>query len=135
MNTACQLLREQGVGAKVIDVSFNSNKKLVRAAMGGLLTAADVKQFSLEEQAAVRAMGLASGEFLLLVETRGDVVQTQEVVSAFQNLILHSPLKAKRIATVRLGALSTLQARRIAAAGDSARVFETVQEARAWLFS
>ena len=118
----------------MIDVTFDSGKKLVRAVMGGLLTVTDVERFSREEQEAVRAMGLASGEFFLLVETRGNVVQSKEVVAAFQHLMLHSPLKAKRIATVRAGALSTLQTRRIAAVRKSARVFETVEDAQAWLF-
>lgn len=119
----------------MIDVTFNSETKLVRAVMGGLLTVEDVDRFSREEQEAVRAMGLTSGEFLLLVETRGSVVQSQEVVAAFQRLMMHSALKAKRIATVRAGALSTLQTRRIAAVSQSARVFETLEDAQAWLFS
>lgn len=119
----------------MIDVTFDAPRKLVRAVMGGLLTRSEVEAFSHKEQEAVRAMGLASGEFYLLVETRGDVVQSQEVVAAFQNLMLHSPLKAKRIATVRAGALSTLQTRRIATVRESAQVFETVEDAESWLFS
>ena len=119
----------------MIEVTHNAERKLVRAVMGGLLTTADVDRFSREEQEAVRAMGLASGEFFLLVETRGNVVQSKEVVAAFQNLMLHSPLKAKRIATVRAGALSTIQTRRIAAVSPSAQVFETLEGAQAWLFS
>ena len=119
----------------MIDVTFDSERKLVRAVMGGLLTIADVERFSREEQEAVRAMGLASGEFFLLVETRGNVVQSKEVVLAFQNLMLHSALKAKRIATVRAGALTTLQTRRIASVTKSAEVFETLKDAEAWLFS
>ena len=118
----------------MIDVTFNSERKLVRAVMGGSLTTGDVERLSQEEQEAVQAMGLLSGEFLLLVETRGNVVQSKEVVAAFQHLMLHSPLKAKRIATVRAGALTTLQTRRIASVRQSAQVFETVAEAQAWLF-
>ena len=119
----------------MIDVTFHSERKLVRAVMGGLLTVADVERFSREEQEAVRTMGLGPGEFLLLVETHGNVVQSQEVVAAFQNLMLHSAVKAKRIATVRSGALTTLQTRRIASVSQSAQVFETSEEAQAWLFS
>ena len=118
----------------MIEVTFDPQRKLVRTVMGGLLSTADVERFSREEQRAVETMGLKSGEFLLLVETRGDVVQRKDVVAAFQNLMLNSPLKAKRIATVRAGALTTLQTRRIAAVRDAAQVFETVAEAEAWLF-
>lgn len=118
----------------MIEVTFDPHRKLVRTVMGGMLTTTDVESFSREKQQAVEKMGLNSGEFLLLIETRGSVVQSQEVVAAFQNLLLNSPLKAKRIATVRAGALSTLQTRRIVAVRDSARVFETVGDAEAWLF-
>jgi hypothetical protein len=119
----------------MIDVTFNSERKLGRARMGGLLTIADVDRFSLEKEAAVRSMGLASGEFFLLVETRDSTVQSKEVVAAFQHLMLYSPLKAKRIATVRAGTLSTLQSRRIVAVRQSAQVFQRVEDAQAWLFS
>jgi hypothetical protein len=119
----------------MIEVSFNSKQKLVRAVMGGLLTVADVERFSSEEQAGVRAMGLGTGEFVLLVEAHGNVVQSKEVVDAFQHIMLNSPLKAKRIATVREGALTTLQTRRIAAVSQTARVFETLEDAQSWLFS
>ena len=118
----------------MIEVTFDSRRKLVRSVMGGLLTTTDVERFSREEQQAVEKMGLKSGEFLLLVETRGNVVQSQDVVAAFQNLMLNSPLKAKRIATVRAGALSRLQTRRINSVRDAAQVFETVEDAEAWLF-
>jgi hypothetical protein len=123
------------IEAKMIDVTFNSERKLVRALIGGLLTITDLDRFSLEKQEAVRAMGLASGEFFLLVEARDNVLQSKEVVAAFQHLTLHSPLKAKRIAIVRSGALSTLQSRRIAAVRQSAQVFESSEDAQAWLFS
>ncbi len=119
----------------MIEVTFDAPRKLVRAVMDGLLTTSEVEDFSRDEQEGVRAMGLGSGEFLLLVEARGNVVQSQEVVAAFQNLMLHSPLKARRIATVRAGALSTMQTRRIGTVRESAQVFATVEDAEAWLFA
>lgn len=119
----------------MIEITFDTQKKLVRAVMAGLLSVEDVERFSRKEQDAVRNMGLGSGEFFLLVETRGNVVQTQEVATAFQNLMLNSPLKAKRIATVRAGALPTLQARRIGTVRYFAEVFDTTKDAEAWLFA
>ena len=119
----------------MIEVTFDPEKKLVRAVMAGLLTLAEVERFADEKDAAVRAMGLATGEFFLLVETRYNVVQSQEVVAEFQRMLLHSVLKAKRIATVRAGALSTLQTRRIAAVTQTTQIFATMDDAHAWLFS
>jgi hypothetical protein len=119
----------------MIEVTVEPARKLVRARMGGLLTLDEVKRFSAEEQAAVRGMGLGSGEFLLLVETEGNVVQTQDVVQALQDLIQHSPLKAKRIATVRTSALATLQTRRLTTLRNDYEVFDSLADAEAWLFA
>ena len=96
----------------MIQVTAEPERKLVRARMGGLLSIADVERFSADEQEAVRGMGLGSGEYLL-VETLGNVVQTLEVMEAFARLLADSPLKARKIATVRRGALTKMQSRRI----------------------
>ncbi len=120
---------------RMIEVSVDPERKLVRAVLSGFLTVEEVERFSREEQEAVRAMGLGSGEFVLLVETSDSVAQTQEVVDCFQRLMVSSPLKARRIATVRSGALPTMQMRRITAIRGYAEVFETVEEAEAWLLS
>ncbi len=119
----------------MIEVTVEPARKLVRARMGGLLTLDEVKRFSAEEQAAVRGMGLGSGEFLLSVETEGNVMQTQDVVQALQELIQHSPLKAKRIATVRTSALATLQTRRLTTLRNDYEVFDNLVDAEAWLFA
>jgi hypothetical protein len=100
-----------------------------------MLTLDDVDLFYRSELEAVRSMGSCSGEFVLLVETKGNVVQSKDVMDAFQRLIAHSPVKAKRIAIVRAGALSSMQTRRIAKAREAVDVFDTVQEAEVWLFS
>ena len=118
----------------MITVTAEPHRKLVRARMSGLLTLAEVKTFGEEEQAAVRAMNLCSGEFFLLVDTVGNTVQTQEVVLAFRELVMNSALKAKRIAVVRAGALAGMQSRRIADARSDYEVFPNVVEAEAWLF-
>ena len=117
----------------VIKVSAEPERKRVRAIMGGLLTVADVERFSAEEQAAVREMGLGSGEFDLLVETLSNVVQTLEVMEAFAKLLGDSPLKARKIATVRHGALTRMQSRRLAHVRSNYEVFGSVEEAEAWL--
>lgn len=117
----------------MIEVTTDPARKLVRAVMSEMLTVAQVAAFSRDEIAAVREMGLASGEFDLLIETHGNLVQTQDVMEAFQRLMIESPIKARRIATVRAGALSRIQSRRISKVRSSAEVFETVSEAEAWL--
>jgi len=117
----------------MIIVTSEPSRKLVRATMKGLLTLEEVKRFSTEEQAAVARMGLKSGEFVLIIQTGGNQVQTQEVMEAFRALMIHSPLKARKIATVRDGALTRMQSRRISQVRSNAEVFDTVVEAEAWL--
>ncbi len=119
----------------MITVTFDPERKLVRAVMCGLLTVEEVEQFSRDEQDAVRRMGLASGEFLLLIDTLTQQVQTQEVMDAFRALMLDSPLKARRIATVRQGVLNRMQSRRIVQVRSAAEVFDNVTDAEAWLFA
>ena len=118
-----------------IIVETDPGRKLVRATMSGLLSLAEVKILGEEEQKAVRSMGLASGEFFLLVDAIGETVQTQEVAIAFGELISNSALKARRIAIVRSGVLASMQSRRIAAARPNHEVFGNVADAKAWLFS
>jgi hypothetical protein len=117
----------------VIVVTAEPAHRRVRARMGGMLTLAEVEAFSTREQAAVRSMGLKSGEFDLLVETEGNLVQTQEVMDALGKLMLHSPLKARRIATVRAGALTRMQSRRLSTLRSNTEVFDTCAAAELWL--
>ena len=121
--------------APTVKVSSDRSRRLVRAVLSGMLNRDDVETFYRSELEAVEAMGCRTGEFFLLVETRGNVVQRREVMEAFQRLIEHSPVKAKRIAIVRAGALSSMQTRRIAKARGGVEVFDTVEDAENWLFS
>ena len=117
----------------MITVTAEPARHLIRAVMGGMLTLDEVDDFSVREQAAVRRMGLASGAFDLLIETIGNMVQTQDVMNAFQQLIMASEFKARRIAVVRSGALVTMQSRRMTLLRPDVAVFEEVAAAEEWL--
>jgi len=119
----------------MITVTTDPSRKLIRTHMAGFLDVSDVAAFSRDEQAAITAMGLKSGEFLLLVETSECMIQSQAVVAAFQDIILNSPCKARRIAIVREGSMSRLQTNRIVAIREDAAVFRTCAEAETWLFA
>jgi hypothetical protein len=118
----------------VITVAAEPDRKLVRAQMSGFLDLAEVAEFSRQEQEAVRSMGLGSGEFYLLVHTSEAVIQSQEVVAAFQHLITDSKFKAKRIAVARESSLTRIQTNRIVKIRDNAAVFESLADAERWLF-
>lgn len=80
-------------------------------------------------------MGLQSGEFLVLVNTEGAVIQSQEVVSAFTDIVAHSPLKAKRIVVVRSSSLTRMQMQRILMIRGNAAIFAGLSEAEQWLLA
>ena len=117
----------------MIEVTTDPRRRLVCARMGTMLSVAEVEAFGHQEQAAVQAMGLGDGGFDLLVQTEGNLVQTQDVMEAFGRLLTDSPLKARRIATVRAGVLTRMQSRRIMNRRSRAEVFDSVADAEAWL--
>ena len=117
----------------MIVVTSEPARKLVRAFMRGLLSVEEVEQFSRNEQDAVRSMGLGTGEFVLLIDALGGQIQTQAVMNAFQNLLLNTPMKARKVATVRRGALDRMQSRRISEIRATAQVFDNLDDAEAWL--
>ena len=119
----------------MIVVKAEPRRKLLRVAINSFLTMADIHQFDRDKQAAVAAMGLGTGEFLMLVESSSRQVQTQEVVAAFQELARSSPVRARKLAIVKDGALPRLQSRRIAGARSSAEVFDDLAAAERWLFA
>ena len=117
----------------MIRVTADPARRRINVVMGDMLTVEEIRAFSDEEQAAARGMGLASGEFDLLIVTIGNHVQTQVAMNEFKRLLMESPLKARRIATVRDGVLTRMQTKRISSVRANAEVFDSIGEAEAWL--
>jgi hypothetical protein len=118
----------------MISITSDQSRSLVIAQMTGFLEPADVQRFSHDKEAAVIAMGLGSGEYYLLVNTEGCVIQSQEVVAAFMRVMLESPFRSRRLAVVRHDNLTRMQTRRILSVRDEADIFASVAEAEQWLF-
>ncbi len=118
----------------MIKVTSDRSRKLVIAEMSGFLDAADVDRFNADKEAAVTAMGLGSGDYVILINTEGCVIQSQEVVAAFTRVVLDTRFKSKKLAVVRHDNLTRLQTRRILSVRDDAEIFASVEEAEAWLF-
>lgn len=119
----------------MIRISTDPARKMVHAEMSGFLDLEEVAGFARDEQAAVRSMGLGTGEYLLLVETTECAIQSKEVVAAFQAMLVGLPLRAARIAVSREGRMTRMQTNRILSVRDNVGVFATVEEARAWLLA
>lgn len=119
----------------MFSIEIDASRALLNVTMWGFMNVAEVAEFSRQEQEAVSKMGLKSGEFCLLVNTEGAVIQSQEVVSAFMDIIVSSPLKARRIAVVRESSLSRMQTNRILMVRDNSAIFADLADAENWLFA
>ncbi|HEX8484078.1 hypothetical protein [Sphingomonas sp.] len=114
------------------DVSIELERGRIRADMSGFLSLSDVAAFARDEQEGAREIIRHKGYFDLLVQTPGAKAQGQDVMGAFQQLVVRSPLKARRIAIVAASPLLRMQIRRVLP-NDHIKAFETVVEADAWL--
>ena len=117
----------------MFEIKTNPVRKLVVIKLRGMLTKADVAELYRQERDAIAAMSCALGEHLALVDLTDCPLQLQEVVNAFEREI-GSSAKARRLAMVTGKALAKMQARRIMKR-DGAAIFETIEQAEAWLFS
>ncbi|MDO7844691.1 hypothetical protein [Sphingomonas immobilis] len=129
------LRRFPGIKQVMFYIEVDSARAIVRTTMSGFMNVSEVAEFSRQEQQAVRDMGCASGEFLLLIDTEGAIIQSQEVVAAFMDIVANSPLKAKKIAVVRASSLTRMQTQRILMIRDNAAIFPTLAEAEDWLLA
>lgn len=119
----------------MITVTADPARKLVLAHMSGFLSPDEVSAFSRDKDLAVEAMGLRSGEYFLLIDTAEAVIQPQEIVAAFQHLVANSRYKARRIAVARKSSLTRIQTTRILSIREDAAVFDSIEDAQAWLFA
>lgn len=119
----------------MIKVTADPTRNLVIVHMGGFLSPDEVGAFSRDRDAAVESMGLRSGEYDMLIDTAEAIIQPQEIVTAFQMLITNSKYAARRIAVARKSSLTRMQTNRILGIRDNAAVFDTIEEAQAWLLS
>jgi hypothetical protein len=113
-----------------IDVDPSSN--LLTLELSGFLSVEEIARCMGDMGAAFRQHRMKAG-YLLLIDTSGCSVQLQEVLGAFQTHAAAFP-KARRIAVVNTSSLIRMQVRRVLTQSYM-RLFESVAEARAWLFS
>ena len=114
-------------------IEIDPECKLITIRLSGLLTVEEVERLLHQEQSAVVALGYRSGEHLLLVDASGCVIQSQEVIAAFQAAVAATRLSAARVAVVCGPSLTLLQTQRILLVRENTRIDATEVEARAWL--
>ena len=114
-------------------ITLDHQNRRIRADLTGFMTPDEVMRFSADQQGALADAGWASGTFDLLMVTDGGIVQSQETVAAFQSLIVNSPIKSRRLATVRSNPLARMQTTRIVKMRENAAMFESLEDAIEWL--
>ena len=119
----------------MFSISIEPARSLVRVGLWGFMTIDEVAEFSRQEQRATAELGGRPGTHLLLIDTSGAVIQSQEVVAALRELVTTVPRKARRVAVVRGNSLTRMQAERILCIRDETAIFSTLDEAEAWLFA
>lgn len=118
----------------MFSIATDPARKLIRAYLAGFLSVEEARDFVRQEQAAAMAMGVRSGEFGLLIVS-DCMIQSQEVVAAFQGALIAAPIRARRVAIVRAEPLTRIQTQRILRVREDTAIFATVEEAEAFLFA
>jgi hypothetical protein len=114
------------------NITVDRPRRIVCVSMSGFFSEDEVSAFARDEQAAAASLRCPSGQFGLLLDAGGGVTQSQDVIGAFQALMVDLPLKAGRIAIVSGSALLKLQLRRIMTS-ERTGVFDTIDDARTWI--
>ena len=110
------------------------HRKLVVMKIVGMLTREQVEQLYREEHAAIAAMGCRLGEQICLVDLTDCKLQVQDVAAAFKEKQGDARIMARRLALYTGSSLARMQARRITDRAN-AELFETREQAEAWLFA
>ena len=109
-------------------------RSLVRIAMSGLFTLADIDAFLADRAKAHAALGCGPNRHLTLNDVRGMKIQHQEVVAAFQRMLAAPEHRSRRLAFVAGPTLAQSQLMR-ALSGREARCFGDVASAERWLLA
>ena len=113
---------------------IDRSRSLVRIAMSGLFTLADIDGFLRDREKAHAELGCAPNRHLTLNDLRGMKIQHQEVVTAFRDMLAAPEQRSRRLAFVAGPTLAKSQLMR-ALSGRDARCFEDVASAEKWLFA
>ena len=107
-------------------------RDLVRITLAGFFAPDDVARFVAARDAAHQQLRCGPNAHATLVDMRAMQIQSQETVTAFQQLLGDPRQASRRLAFVVARSLARLQIRR-AASERQAAYFTTVEEAEAWV--
>jgi len=102
--------------------------------MSGLFTMADIAGFLEARQRAHAELGCRPNQHMTLNDLRSMKIQSQEVVTAFREMLADPAFRSRRLAFVAAQTLARSQLMR-ALNGRDARCFDSIGEAEAWLLA
>jgi hypothetical protein len=109
-------------------------RSLVRIAMSGFFTEADIRAFLAEREAAHRLLRCGPNEHVTLNDMRYMDIRSQEVVESFRSILAAPEYRSRRLAFVVTGSLSRIQLMRTIS-GRDARCFDDPWAAEDWLLA
>ncbi|KTT74605.1 hypothetical protein [Sphingomonas endophytica] len=116
-------------------IDADARAQFLKLTLVGDWDAAITARFAAEVMATLRGMmsgGMAHGQLRTLLDMRRKGVVPQVVANEFAR-ILHKDSPSRRVAILASGALHRLQVKRLM--DDRCALFDTEEEARAWLFA
>ncbi|MEG8041203.1 STAS/SEC14 domain-containing protein [Sphingomonas sp. LR60] len=108
------------------------HRDLVRITLAGFFTPDDVERFVAARDAAHRQLRCGPNAHVTLVDMRAMQIQSQETVTAFQQVLADPRHTSRRLAFVVARSLARLQIKRAASEREAA-YFTAVDEAEAWV--
>lgn len=114
-------------------IKADMNSAIIEVRVDGFLTPDDIKAFHAEMMREVRAMRLQGKRQSILYDYTDAVIQSQEVVAALKDLADSDAFASRRVALYSGGQLARMQATRIAAGDARFRIFDSRDDAVAWL--
>ena len=115
----------------MFDINYDRPRNLIEATLAGFLSVPEVEQYAAKVEPLIhRAAALPRG-YLMLIDVSGCSIQSQVVVTAFQQHVADVP-RARRCAFVTGSSMVRMQIRRII--GQSTmQMFDSCDGAREWL--
>ena len=111
---------------------IDTRRDLVSMELHGFFTPDQMPAFDQARREAYSQLRCAPNQHVTVVDMRGTLIQSQDIVDAFARSIADQETKSRRIAFVVSRSLARLQVKR--AAGDrDAGYFLTLDEAERWL--
>jgi hypothetical protein len=115
-------------------ISVDPARDLVRIRMGGLFSIEDIADFLEARRAAHGQLRCGPNQHLTLNDISSMMIQQQEVVAAFRDVMAHPAYHSRRLAFVVPRTLARAQLKR-ALDGRPAECFEDPETAEAWLLA